>query len=458
MKKPFWKTGFASGAASPFFRLAADVPALAFALLSAHCARFGFGEPPWGWRSAAFSYVLSCAVHLSLLWAAGCYRTPWRRFGPREASRLLAAMAAAAVLLSIVRLVFPVSSFSWLRPPFSVTFVAFAVGTAAVVAVRTFWRLYWTDRMRDADLIEREEITFDNSAVARFLAGRTIAVTGAGGTIGSEIVRQAAAAGVAKIIMIERCENALYNIERAMSAIKTSCETRACMADAGDGEEMRRIFAEEKPSVVLHAAACKHVPLVEANPQAGWRNNAEATATLAKVAAECGVERFVLISTDKAVNPVSVMGRTKQAAEKTIMEMNNGEACPTSFCAVRFGNVSGSSGSVIPLFREQIAAGGPVTVTHPDMKRYFMTVQEAVNLTLHAASRSERAIYTLDMGEPVKILDLAKHMIAAAGYRPSIDIPIVFTGMRPGEKLFEEIDISEKSAFRTDMAKIYITK
>ena len=166
------------------------------------------------------------------------------------------------------------------------------------------------------------------------------------------------------------------------------------------------------------------------------------------------MRRFVLISTDKAVNPVSVMGRTKRAAEEAVMTT----AGATSFCAVRFGNVFGSSGSVVPLFREQIAKRLPVTVTHPDMKRYFMTIEEAVSLVLQAASRDERAIYTLDMGEPVKILDLAEGMIEQAGYRPYVDVPIVFTGIRPGEKLFEEIDVSEKSAYRTDMAKIYITK
>jgi FlaA1/EpsC-like NDP-sugar epimerase len=168
------------------------------------------------------------------------------------------------------------------------------------------------------------------------------------------------------------------------------------------------------------------------------------------------VERFVMISTDKAVNPVSVMGKTKLAAEKAIMALNE-ESC-TSFAAVRFGNVMGSSGSVVPLFREQIAKGGPLTVTHPDMKRYFMTLREAVNLVLQAASRSERAIYTLDMGSPVRIVDLAEGMIRQAGLRPYVDVPIVFTGVRPGEKLFEELDISDKSCYKTDMAKIYITK
>ena len=203
--------------------------------------------------------------------------------------------------------------------------------------------------------------------------------------------------------------------------------------------------------------------MVEANPEEGWRNNTEGTEKVAKLALKYGVRRFVLISTDKAVNPVSVMGKTKLAAEKAIMALNPSASqhldSSTSFCAVRFGNVLGSSGSVVPLFREQIAKSRPITVTHPDMRRYFMTVGEAVSLVLQAASRSEKAIYTLDMGESVRIVDLAEQMIREAGYRPYIDIPIVFTGIRPGEKLFEELDVSEKSGYyKTDMAKIYITK
>ena len=281
-------------------------------------------------------------------------------------------------------------------------------------------------------------------------------VTGAGGSIGSEIVRQVAAAGAKRILMVERGENALYEINRRMNDPRCV----PLMYDVNDRGKMDALFAAEKPEVVLHAAAYKHVPMVEMNPEEGWRNNTEATKELS---AAHGVRRFVLISTDKAVNPVSVMGKTKLAAEQAIMALNNSPTHPlphssTSFCAVRFGNVFGSSGSVVPLFREQIEKRQPITVTHPDMKRYFMTIEEAVSLVLQAASRDERAIYTLDMGEPVRILDLAEGMIEQAGYRPYVDIPIVFTGVRPGEKLFEELDVSERSCYKTDMAKIYITK
>ena len=309
-------------------------------------------------------------------------------------------------------------------------------------------------RQKEAELLERDEKTFDNSVAARYVAGRTVLVTGAGGSIGSEIVRQICAAGAARILMVERSENALYEIDRQMRSFAHAAELVPLMIDVNDADRMEALFKKERPSLVLHAAAYKHVPMVELNPEEGWRNNTEATRLIAELSRANGVERFVLISTDKAVNPISVMGKTKLAAEKAIMELDG----PTSFCAVRFGNVFGSSGSVVPLFRSQIAKKEPLTVTHPDMRRYFMTIQEAVSLVLQAASRTEKAIYTLDMGESLRILTLAENLIQQAGFRPYVDIPIVFTGLRPGEKLFEELDISEKSAYRTDMAKIYITK
>ena len=228
----------------------------------------------------------------------------------------------------------------------------------------------------------------------------------------------------------------------------------------GSVRDSRRIFGVFKnyhPEIVFHAAAHKHVPLMEDSPCEAIKNNAVGTYKTAFAAMVHGAKRFVLISTDKAVNPISVMGKTKLAAENAVLAQNE-EGSQSSFCAVRFGNVLGSSGSVVELFREQIAKRMPVTVTHPDMKRYFMTVEEAVGLVLQAASRREGAVYTLDMGKPVRILDLAEGMIRQAGLRPYIDIPITFTGIRPGEKLFEELDISEQSAYKTDMARIYITR
>lgn len=426
------------------------------AYLSAFALRFDFAEPVsiGGWSAVARSYVVVSAVYLASLLLFGCYRFAWRRINFGELPRYALAAVFACAVLTLMRYFMPNVTLSHIRPPYSVTVICFVFSLSGIVAVRYLWRFYTAFGRKDAELLSRDEKTFDNSVAARFFAGRTVMVTGAGGTIGSEIVRQAAAAGAVKILMVERCENALYEIDRDMRRGAKSVSLVPLMIDINDAAGMSAVFAAEKPSVVLHAAAYKHVPMVELNPEEGWRNNTEATRSIAKLSVQHGVERFVLISTDKAVNPVSVMGKTKLAAEKAIMELDG----PTSFCAVRFGNVFGSSGSVVPLFRSQIARREPVTVTHPDMRRYFMTIQEAVSLVLQAASRSEKAIYTLDMGESVNILSLAEGMIVQAGYRPYVDIPIVFTGVRPGEKLFEELDISEKSAYRTDMAKIYITK
>lgn len=426
------------------------------AYLSAFILRFDFGEPIsiGGWGAVAKSYVVVAAVYLISLLLLGCYRFAWRRINFGELPRYALAAMLACIVLTLMRYFMPNVTLSHIRPPYSITVICFFLSLAGIVSVRYLWRFYNAFGRKEAELLSRDEKTFDNSIAARFFSGRTVMVTGAGGTIGSEIVRQVAAAGASRILMVERCENALYEIDRDMRSQAKSASLIPLMVDINDATKMTEIFKSENPSVVLHAAAYKHVPMVELNPDEGWRNNTEATRSIAKIALDNGVERFVLISTDKAVNPVSVMGKTKLAAEKAIMELEGA----TSFCAVRFGNVFGSSGSVVPLFRSQISRREPVTVTHPDMRRYFMTIQEAVSLVLQAASRSEKAIYTLDMGESVNILSLAEGMISQAGYRPYVDIPIVFTGIRPGEKLFEELDISEKSAYRTDMAKIYITK
>lgn len=459
-----------------------DALAVAFAYFTAYSLRLTFNEPQYGWRSASVCCAVTCMVYLASLLVSGCYRLAWRHIRVSEIPRYLVATTMATAVLLAMRFAMPSMEALRYRPPYSITVMMFFFATTAIIGMRVMWRVYWDSRCKERTLIEREELRFDNSAAARFLVGKCVMVTGAGGSIGSEIVRQVAAAGASKVLLVERGENALYEIDREMRGVNPSGKIIPLMRDAGDEERMEKVFGEHKPDVVLHAAAYKHVPMVELNPEEGWQNNVGTTKTLAALAVKHGVARFVMISTDKAVNPVSVMGKTKRAAEEVIMELGVGseklgvDATPskgtqqseqhishhpsrfTSFCAVRFGNVYGSSGSVVPLWREQISHMGPVTVTHPEMRRYFMTVQEAVSLVLQAASRSEHAIYTLDMGKSVRMLDLAEGMIVNAGYRPYVDIPIVFTGIRPGEKLFEEIDVSEKSCYRTDMAKIYITK
>lgn len=458
--------------ATRVFGILVDAAVIGFAYLCAFVLRFDFHEPDsiGGWRTVAISGVTVCTVHILALAVSGCYGLAWRRIRGVELPRYIGAMALAAGVLTGLRFCLPSVELSHVRPPYSITVICFFLATIGILAVRVLWRVYWTSRIREDELLERHARQFDNAVAKAFLSGKTVMVTGAGGSIGSEIVRQVAAAGAKRILMVERGENALYEINRRMAETGSAERGTVCiplMVDVNDRGKMEEIFAAEKPDVVLHAAAYKHVPMVEMNPEEGWRNNTEATRLLAELASAHGVRRFVLISTDKAVNPVSVMGKTKLAAEQAIMALNTQPSnlptfqlsnFPTSYCAVRFGNVFGSSGSVVPLFREQIAKRRPLTVTHQDMKRYFMTIEEAVSLVLQAASREERAIYTLDMGEPVRILDLAEGLIEQAGYRPYVDIPIVFTGIRPGEKLFEDLDVSEKSCYKTDMAKIYITK
>ena len=436
--------------------LVIDSVVLGGAYFASFLLRFDFLEPRWGWRVVALSFAPVLALHLAAMFACGCYRMSWRRTRLVDVPWYVIAAASACAVMTALRFLTPVETYMHLRPPYSITLISFVLCAAGVVG----WRLLWTwcsrSLVREERLIARGERTMDSGPVLGFLRGKTVMVTGAGGSIGSEIVRQVVRASPKEVLMVERGENALYEIDREIRQLGASVSVKPLMVDVNDRERMDAVFAASHPQVVLHAAAYKHVPMVEMNPQEGERNNVGATRILAELSVKYGVSRFVLISTDKAVNPISVMGRTKRAAEETVMALN-GES-GTSFCAVRFGNVLGSSGSVVPLFREQIAARRPVTVTHPAMKRYFMTVHEAVGLVLQAASRSEKAIYTLDMGKSVGILDLAEEMIQQAGYKPYVDIPIVFTGVRPGEKIEEELDISEKSCYKTDMAKIYITK
>ncbi len=308
-----------------------------------------------------------------------------------------------------------------------------------------------------ADLLGREETTLDRYGVIDLLGRKRVLVTGAGGTIGSELVRQILRAGPEQLVLVERSENALYEIEREVRKCGLETPVVALLADIGERQRMSAILGLYKPQIVVHAAAHKHVPLMEQNPVEAVKNNVLATRGLGELAVEHNVERFVFISTDKAVNPVSVMGMTKRLAEIVLQDLNR--LNKTRFSAVRFGNVLDSSGSVVPLFREQIRKGEAVTVTHREMKRYFMTISEAVSLVLQAAALADGGeIFVLDMGEPVKIVELAEEMIALSGLRPYEDIPIVFTGIRPGEKLFEELDVSERSAYKTGHARIFVSK
>lgn len=313
-------------------------------------------------------------------------------------------------------------------------------------------------RIRDVqieDLLGREQVKLDEDSMRRFLAGKVVMITGAGGSIGSELVRQTLRFQPKRILLVERAEFALFNIEQELHHARVDVKVVPLVADVGDRARMHTIFQHHRPQVILHAAAHKHVPMMEFNSSEAIRNNVLATRSLGELAAEFDVETFVLISTDKAVCPTSVMGASKRVAELVIQNLDQRTA--TRFLAVRFGNVIGSTGSVIPTFREQIRRGGPVTVTHPQMVRYFMTIPEAAQLVLQAGSIGEGGeIFILDMGEPVRILDLAKDTITLSGLKPNEDIDIVFTGIRPGEKLFEELQTSQDQMIKTRHPKIFI--
>jgi FlaA1/EpsC-like NDP-sugar epimerase len=307
------------------------------------------------------------------------------------------------------------------------------------------------------DLLGREPVKLDTEAISDFVRSRVVLVTGAGGSIGSELCAQVARFGPRKIVLVEQAENNLFQVHRALVRQFPDVPVVPVVADICDLGRLSEVFSTEQPHVVFHAAAHKHVPMMEMNPGEAIKNNVLGTKKVADIAAQHGVEKFVMVSTDKAVNPTSVMGVSKRVAEIYVQALS--QHSPTHFVTVRFGNVLGSVGSVIPIFQEQIASGGPVTVTHPDMKRYFMTIPEACQLMLQAGAMGRGGeIFVLDMGEPMKIVDLARDVIRLSGFVPGEDIEIQFTGIRPGEKLFEELATGEESADRTQHPKIFVGK
>ena len=315
------------------------------------------------------------------------------------------------------------------------------------------------------DVLGREQVEVDFESVASYLKGQTVLVTGAGGSIGSELCRQIARVGPTRLILVDNAETALFDIERELVDERDFTPAVPKLVDVRDRKAMKReVFEKYKPTVVFHAAAYKHVPLMETHPLESVRNNVVGTRIVAELAAEFEVERFVLISTDKAVNPKTVMGQSKALCEWIVESFGHRRDVPTSFAAVRFGNVLNSSGSVIPTFRRQIERGGPVTVTHPEMTRFFMTIPEAVSLVVQAGAIGGRGqIFVLDMGEPVKIVDLAANMVRLSGHEPRLpgdtstgqrDVRIVFTGSRPGEKIHEELWSGDESVGETEHPKI----
>jgi len=315
-------------------------------------------------------------------------------------------------------------------------------------------------KIRDVDvedLLGREPIKVDLDSILSYVKDKVVMVTGGGGSIGSELCRQIATHQPKQLIIFDIYENSAYDIQQELLAKYPRLNLLVLIGSVRNTNRMNSIFETYRPNIVYHAAAHKHVPLMETSPNEAVKNNVFGTWKTAQAAAMNGVEKFVMISTDKAVNPTNIMGATKRICEMIIQTFNR--HYDTEFVAVRFGNVLGSNGSVIPLFRKQIEAGGPVTVTHPDIIRYFMTIQEAVSLVLQAGAYAKGGeIFVLDMGEPVKILDLAKNLIRLSGYKVDEDIKIVFTGLRPGEKLYEELLMNEEGMTDTANKLIHIGK
>jgi FlaA1/EpsC-like NDP-sugar epimerase len=307
------------------------------------------------------------------------------------------------------------------------------------------------------DLLRRDAVVLDTQSIAGFVAGKRVLITGAGGSIGSELCRQVCTFGPAQLILVEQAENALFHIHRELSRRFPDITLHPRIADICDSQRLEAVFRSDQPSVVFHAAAHKHVPMMESNPGEAIKNNVFGTKKVADLSHKYGVQKFVMISTDKAVNPTSIMGVSKRTAEIYIQTL--AQQSSTDYITVRFGNVLGSNGSVIPIFKEQIANGGPVTVTHPEMTRYFMTIPEACQLVLQSAVLgSGGQIFVLDMGDPVRIVDLARDLVKLSGLIPGEDIEIKFTGIRPGEKLFEELSLDEERVDKTQHPKIFIGK
>ena len=307
------------------------------------------------------------------------------------------------------------------------------------------------------DLLGREPVHLDNRNINSLIKNKTVLVTGGGGSIGSELCRQIVKYDPKRLVILDIYENNLYDIEMELRAEYPKLNLEAIVASVRDKARLNNVFETYKPEIVFHAAAHKHVPLMEKSPLEAIKNNVFGTYNVVNCADEYGVEKFVLISTDKAVNPTNIMGASKRVCEMIVQAKN--KVSKTEYVAVRFGNVLGSNGSVIPLFKKQIERGGPVTVTHKDITRFFMTIPEAVQLILQAVTYAKGGeIFVLDMGEPVKIYDLAVSLIKLLGYEPNVDIPIEITGLRPGEKLYEEILMSEEGLTSTKHDKIFITE
>jgi FlaA1/EpsC-like NDP-sugar epimerase len=392
-------------------------------------------------------------VAAALQIAVGEVMNRLRKPGSAIARRPVAPFLVATVLSLLVVLV--VNDLV-LREPWRLPHFVAVVGPLLAAAGSAALRLAAARSIDVEELLTRPVIRLDVEACAAVLAGKRVLITGAAGSIGSELARQILAVGPASVMAVEMNETGLYELEGDLAAIRGNVRVHSCIADVADPRRMRELFARERPEVVFHAAAYKHVPLVEANPDQGFVTNVLGTLSVCEAAVALGAERVVVISTDKAVNPSSFMGLTKRVAELMVVAVGQSASSGTVLSAVRFGNVLGSRGSVVPTLMRQIDAGGPITITHPDARRFFMTISEAASLVLlSAAFGTAGGLFVLDMGDEVRIEQLAERLVRLKGLRLGHDIRIAYTGLRPGEKMREELHAADERLLATDRAAVW---
>src|SRR5437016_343584 len=458
--------------------LLVHIALIPLAYLAAFGLRFDFQIPPQAFAHFQTTVWYLLGIRLILFWAGGLYRGYWKHVGLRDLVDLglavtisSAAFVAALSLLGLLRGM-PRSVFllDWVVMIFfsgGIRFAARALRESRlefkiIPSIDDLLKKRATiDQLRDVaieDLLGRDPVHLNLEQIKQDLAGKSILVTGGAGSIGSELARQIASYGPARLVLLERAESALYFTHLEVAKANPGVEVVPFIGSITNPDRLEEMFRLYQPNYVFHAAAYKHVPMLESNATEAVWNNVFGTLRVAECAALHGVEKFVLISTDKAVNPTSVLGATKRIGERIVLELPSLCEAATDFRAVRFGNVLGSDGSVVPLFKRQISAGGPVKVTHPDVTRYFMTISESVALVLQAAALPEaaRRISILDMGKPIRILELAEQLIRLSGLEPYRDISIAFSGLRPGEKLAEELVACAEDTVATSDDKIRV--
>lgn len=461
------------------FFLLMDIAFLALAMFVSFLLRFD-GAIPFSYRQYLWHFIgLALLLYLPVFWWQGLYGLSWSYVSVAELVKIVKAVIYGTLFFGAALFSLrPITAFSTF--PRSIILVNFFLVLILVGGLRSLKRIYYevvhqerlVDKTRSEDLIVRDPVELDKKLISQFLFQKKVLVTGAAGSVGQELIKQIIPFRPKELVLIDQDETGIFNLSCTyISGWATGLNSKDppltepisqsginfqfVVGDILDKAKMERVFQEYQPEVVFHAAAYKHVPVMEQNPCEAVRNNVGGTWILAKAAIKNQTSKFVLISTDKAVNPTSVMGASKRVAEMLISYLNKRGV--TKFMAVRFGNVLGSRGSVVPIFQEQIKRGGPLTITHPDMERYFMMASEACQLVIQAgASGQGGEIFALDMGKPIKITDLAYRLIQMSGLRPQKDIKIVFTGLRPGEKITEEILTAEEGIQATQYRKIYL--